>query len=64
MSARTRIVYKGIEGTVAELATVFGEDPSCVRKRLKRGWSVERALEEPSRWRAKLRLGQRDAGPT
>lgn len=41
------ITYQGVTLTLAQWATKFGLDREIVRVRLRRGWSVEDALERP-----------------
>lgn len=42
--------YKGVTGTVTELARHFGEADSLIRSRLKRGYTIEEAFEMPLHW--------------
>lgn len=48
---RETIVYKGIEKTVVEYAKDFGMTYHQLKKRLMRGWDIERALTQPIRKR-------------
>lgn len=41
------IEYKGEKTTVAQMARKYGLNPIMFRKRLKRGWSAEQAIETP-----------------
>jgi len=42
------VVVDGIEVTVGDAAVIHGRSPSMVYRRLKRGWSIERALNTPA----------------
>lgn len=44
----TRVTFKGKRRTLAECADMTGLSPNMIQKRLKRGWSVARALSTPS----------------
>ena len=44
-----KVCYNGVVESVCELADRVGLNPDAVRRRLRRGWSVERALEQPKR---------------
>ncbi len=37
------------ECTIAYLAEQYGKDPRLVYQRIRKGWTIERALTEPSR---------------
>ena len=46
-----RLTYKGRTQILADWARETGLNPRCLGKRINSGWSVERALEEPTRRR-------------
>lgn len=46
-STNVIINHKGATGTLSQMARNYGLKPSVVSKRIKRGWSVQRALETP-----------------
>lgn len=50
------IEFRGREQTISQWAREVGLTPDCLRQRLHKGWSVERALTEPS-------LGTKRSGP-
>ena len=47
--ANKPLTYKGETHNLNELATITGLSSSTINQRLKRGWSVERALETPTK---------------
>lgn len=42
------VEYNGIKTTISRMARLHNMKPSILSKRLKRGWSIERAIETPS----------------
>jgi len=41
--------YAGIIGTIKDMSKQFGMATSTLRKRLKKGWSLEKALKTPTK---------------
>jgi hypothetical protein len=42
-----RVSFRGVEGTIREMALLWGLSPWTLRRRLNHGWDVGRALVQP-----------------